>query len=280
MRHPIFKQNKRVRLKRKKMIIKAWLIAGVVTLVFVLIVWGAHNERIRIVDINIEGNEFVIAKKIQNIAQAKLKGSYFYIFPKNNIFIYPKKQIENKIKDVFERIYIVEINISNLNSITINVKERKPYLLWCGERKELKESETNNSCYFVDKKGFIFAQAPLFSNNVYFTAYGKLNKDKEEILGNNFLNEKRFIRLIQLRDLLAKEGIDTTTLTQKDNGDFEFMLAESGKLIFNESQDIKKLLRNLSAAVEVKKNEGKDIKNKLEYIDARFNNKIFFKFIQ
>ena len=115
---------------------------------------------------------------------------------------------------------------------------------------------------------------------MYFTAYGKLNKDKEEILGNNFLNEKRFIRLIQLRDLLAKEGIDTTTLTQKDNGDFEFMLAESGKLIFNESQDIKKLLRNLSAAVEVKKNEGKDIKNKLEYIDARFNNKIFFKFIQ
>ena len=65
---------------------------------------------------------------------------------------------------------------------------------------------------------------------------------------------------------------------KKENGDFEFYLSSGGRLIFNESQNIGKLLRNLVAAIEVKESEGQNIEDGLEYIDVRFSNKVLFKF--
>ncbi len=43
-------------------------------------------------------------------------------------------------------------------TIEVEVKERDKDMVWC--------FETNNICYWVDKSGFIFSQAPLFSGSL------------------------------------------------------------------------------------------------------------------
>jgi cell division septal protein FtsQ len=278
MRRNIFKQNKRIRLKRKKILIKTGVIVGVVFLLFILTVWGLYNERVRIVNVYTQGNSVVLDREIKEIAKEQLAGKYFGIFPRDSIFLYPKQQIKNKILDIYKRVYYIKVNISNLNSIVVTVKERKSYALWCGDTLIDDKDGITDNCYFIDDKGFVFTKAPLFSDNVYFTVYGEVVGDGTNPLGKNFLGEERFVRLMQLRDLLSKEGLDTEALKQEEGSDFEFYLTSGGKLIFNEKQEMKKLLRNLVAAIEVKKNEGKNIKENLEYIDVRFNNKVLFKF--
>lgn len=281
MRRHIFKQNKRIRLKRKKILIKTGVIAGAVLLLFILTVWGLHNERVRIVNVYTQGNSVVLDREIKEIAKEQLAGKYFGIFPRNSIFLYPKQQIKNKILDVYKRVYYIKVNISDINSIVVTVKERKSYALWCGDTLSDRKDGVTNDCYFIDDKGFVFTKAPAFSGNVYFTVYGEVASEgskPNKPLGKNFLNEERFVRLMQLRALLAKEGLDTIVLTQKEGNDFEFYLASGGKLIFNEDQDVRKLLHNLATAIEVKENEGKNIEEGLEYIDVRFNNKVLFKF--
>lgn len=279
MRRSIFKQNKRIRLKRKKIIIKASVIAGLVLFLVVVAVWGSYNENVRIVNVYIEGNDVVLDKKIKALIDEQIRGKYFYIIPKNNIFIYPKNSIKNKILETFKRIYYVKISISDFTSIVVTVKERKPYAVWCGENPNKDKENNKNECYFIDSDGFLFAKSPIFSGDVYFTVYGDIINFKDSnILGSVFLGKERFKKLMRLKDLLNKEGIKVYKLTQKENGDFQFYISSGGVLMFNELQDMEKLLRNLVSAIEVKKNENKNINKGLEYIDVRFNNKVIFKF--
>lgn len=279
MRHHFLKQNKRIRLKRKKMMIKTGLLFGASFFLFIILIWGAHNERVRITNVYIEGNSVVLDREVREVVDTQINGKYIYIFPRDNIFLFPRWQIKKEILGKFKRIYYVKVSVIDFNSIAITVKEREPYALWCEKKIFEKKKNTTDFCYFIDDKGFAFTKAPSFSDNVYYTVYGNLQKNNiDGFVGKNFLNETRFVRLMRLRTLLSKEELDTTYLIQKDDGDFEFQLAFGGKLIFNEDQDIKKLLRNLVAAIEVKKNEGQEIEKNLEYIDARFNNKVLFKF--
>ncbi len=279
MRHNFLKQNKRVRLKRKKMMIKAGLLVVASLFLFLGLVWGAHNERVRITNVYIEGNSVVLDREVKEVVDMQMEGKYFKVFPKDNIFIHPRWQIKQEILNKFKRIYYVKVSVIDFNSIAITVKERDPYALWCVEELSENKKNTASSCYFIDDKGFAFTKSPAFSDNVYFTVYsGSLVENSNELLGKNFLSEERFVRLMQLRSLLAKEGLDVTHLTQEENDDFEFYLVSGGKLIFNEYQDIEKLLHNLVAAMEVKKDEGQKIDKNLEYIDIRFNNKVLFKF--
>ncbi len=279
MRHHFLKQNKRIRLKRKKTMIKAGLLFATLLFIFFGLVWGAHNDRVRIVNIYIEGNSVVLDRDIREGVDAQMEGKYFKMFPKNNIFIHPRWQIKQEILNKFKRIYYVKVSAIDVNSIAITVKERDPYALWCVDSFIEKKKNSINNCYFIDDKGFAFTKAPAFSDNVYFTVYDKQSTESiNNLVGQNFLTEERFILLMQLRALLSKEGLDVDYLTQIENNDFEFYLTSGGKVIFNEYQDIEKLLHNLVAAIEVKRNEGRKVEKDLEYIDVRFNNKVLFKF--
>lgn len=277
----IFKTNKKLRLKERRMITKAALLVGAVIFLFTLTAWGAHHERVLISNIYIEGNKVIVGSDIQDKVREKIEGSYFWVFPQDNIFIFPRKGIKEEILDAFKRVYYVKIKALDFNSISINVKERTPYALWCEMNTVEGGGSDSDVCYFLDDKGFVFTESPVFSDNVYFTVHGELESGESgNLLGGSFLGEERFVRMMQLRALLAKEGVEATHLISKEDNDFEFHIKTGGVLLFNEDQKIEKLIRDLVVAMEVKKNEGREIFENLEYIDMRFNNKVLFKFSQ
>lgn len=272
------KPHKRIRLRRKRLLLKAAFLFGGALLLTALLAWGAHNDRIRISRISIEGNSVVSEEELAAYVKTQMQGAYARLFPEDNVFIFPRGRIKRGILDEFKRIYDVKVNVVDPISLSITVRERVPYALWCGENMNSGgDGSAADICYFIDEKGFVFARAPVFSDDVYFTAYGALSDAPEDIAGGVYLGEERFTGLMRFRALLEKEGMETTRLVEKGDGDFEFYLRSGGKLIFNEHQDAEKLLRDLVAAMEVKKNEGK-ANEALEYIDARFDGKVLFKF--
>ena len=262
------------------MITKVSLLLSGATLLFIFVVWGSYNEHIRVKNVYIEGNRVVLDNEIEQLVREQLSGKYLWVIPKDNIFIQPRSSIKKEILTKFKRVYYVKINIVDFTSVAITVKEREPYALWCGDSFDKEIEPTDDAaCYFTDDEGFIFTKAPVFSDNVYFTIYGEINKSGDnKILGGTFLGEDKFMRLIRLRALFVKEGIDTEGLIEAGDGDFKFLLSSGGFLIFNESQNMEKLLHNLVAAIEIKKKERQDIFTGVEYIDMRFENKVLFKF--
>lgn len=285
-------QTNRIRLKRRNAIKKTVFLFCLFLLLLIAIVWVSRDSRMLIANINLTGNKAVQKEELLSIVDNELSGNYFFAFPKKNILLYPKTTINKKIMDSFKRIHYVDIRINNFTSIDILVKERMPYTMWCGENLLVDTtSSLSKKCYFSDDKGFIFAEAPTFSNDVYFTIFGELTytDDSREVVGSSFLNEKKFTNLMQIRSLFEKEGIVSIKLNTLPENDFELYLKDGGKFIFNINQDTAKLVSNAIVAIDAKKKELIEVSpstdrasifKNLEYIDLRFNNKVIFKFVE
>jgi len=282
-RNRFLKRNKRIRLKEKRIIQRFAFIAVIFFSLLALVVWGAHNQHVRIVNIYIEGNGAVLDKDIKKRVLMSIDDKYLWLFPKNNILIYTKSRIKEDILNTFKRIYYIKVNTIDLTSIVVTVKERDPYALWCGESILNNKRTIVNHCFFMDNKGFVFAEAPNFSDNVYFTVYGLLQNTSLNTntfgnsVGKRFLEEEYFTRLMLFRDALFDEGIDVGYLILRDNDDVELHITTGGKIVFNKKQDIEKIFYNLISAVEAKEVDGESIWDNLEYIDLRFDNRVLFK---
>ena len=242
--------------------------------VFLVIFAGlAYISRVPSLNINeveIIGNKVIDTETIKEAVEQVIKGKYLWFFPKTNILFYPKNAIKNKLNNQFTRLGNISFFIKDEKILEVSVTERVALYLWCGETLP----EINNydqKCYFLDKDGYIFDEAPYFSGEVYFKFYGKLPPD--------------FTKLILFKETLESIGLKPVTLFVQDNGDIKiFLSAETQptgpEIIFKIDSDFQKVIENLEAALKTEPLQS-NFKNKyssLMYIDLRFGNKVYFKF--
>ncbi len=274
----IILKSKWTRLKRKKTIAKSILVILLFILLFSGFVWETHNKYIRISKIEVEGNTVVLDKDIKNSVVSILKGEYIWIFPRNNIFIYPKQQIKKYILNTYSRIYSVNVKMLGMSTINIIIKERGPFALWCDNSFYDKNNKTDK-CYFLDNSGYIFGKAPDISKNVYFEFYSNI---KGNVVGTQFLPRNEFERVIKLKDSLNNADIKVDKFSISKNGDYIFQMGNPMKtiLFFNKSKNLEKVFYNLKSAINVKTLDlkGENIFKDLKYIDLRFKNKVLFKY--
>ncbi|GMQ95441.1 MAG: hypothetical protein BMS9Abin13_555 [Patescibacteria group bacterium] len=279
------------------MILKAALFIGAAFFLLVLLIWGSRSEYVRIADIYIEGNKITSEKKIREVIQMNMAGTYAWFFPHDNIFLYPKRRIKRDVLNTFSRIYDAKVRFVDLTSIVVAVKERKIYALWCDDVLPKRERNLSVPCYFVDDSGFVFAEAPRFSMNVYFEFYGRLNApfvneapagaERGDLIGTSFLTPYEFGRVLMFKNLLESIDLETYKFFVREDGEYEIFLkgksameTAGGKIVFSPKQELEKILYDLKLAIDTKFPEGgsQDITQGLEYIDLRFSNKVLFKF--
>ncbi len=254
--------NKIKRQKRNATFFKSLIFLIVFIIIFIGLVFLSRIWHIRITNVSVDGNKVVEAEQIINITKQNLTGNYWFLFPKNNIFIYPKNQITKDLAQNFKRLNNIELILTDRNTLNVVVTEREGKYLWC-----------DKNCYFMDESGYIFDEAPYFSGNVYFKFFGKFKQ-------NNFN------KLIFFKEALEKMGLPSTTLYVTDNEDVKIFLSTANKLttapeiIFKMDSDFNTIIENLQTALTTEPLQT-DFKNKyasLSYIDLRFGNKVFYKF--
>ena len=226
----------------------------------------------------------VETEAIKETIQKDLVGNYFWLFPKTNFLLYPKKQIKNELGNKFKRFSIVSIGLDNIRTLKISVTEREGKYLWCGDIVPILISDvTSYKCYFMDQEGYIFDEAPYFSGNVYFKFYGKNDVNLENPAGTYFL-ENKFDKIIIFKNALEKLNLNPTAFWLNDTGDANISLSsepETGpKIIFKIDSDYEKIAENLQAAITTKvlQTKLKTDFSSLLYIDLRFGNNVYYKF--
>src|SRR3989344_5171949 len=139
----------------------------------------SHSPFFQIEKVEVTGALVSSVAEIESVVFGEMSGSHFGLFSKRNILLYPKGVIEKRILTLYPRITNIKMRIGGLHSLAVLVSERAPVALWCGEKEAL------SSCYFLDRDGFIFSEAPIFTPEVYVRFYGPVGR--EEILRGTFL---------------------------------------------------------------------------------------------
>ena len=182
----------------------------------------------------------------------------------------------------FPRLATVKATRDSAHSITVAVTERKPFALWCG----LVAVKSMSPCWYLDETGFIFDSAPIFSDGAYLQLYGFL--DEEDALEplckivpraefeniRTFIGELRAHCIEPSRVALSEDGAMSINI----HASSAYRVLVGVELRFNKEQDSVVLAKNLLAALPVQFPVNGPQQKKLEYIDLRFGNKVFFGF--
>lgn len=187
-------------------------------------------------DISIGGVDRESSPLIEAIARDALSGTYFYLFPRANTFIYPEDVIEESLR-ALPLISSVEISRRGLTALDIEIVERREVAKWCA---------VDDVCYSVDENGYVFAQTASSSVFVYRgllegNPIGQTLMTKEK-----FRNTEFFIREIRNMSLAPTEGLFSA------NRYLVVTLSGGGLLYINTDDNLSKVLALLGSVISDK----------------------------
>ncbi|OHA15860.1 MAG: hypothetical protein A3G52_01445 [Candidatus Taylorbacteria bacterium RIFCSPLOWO2_12_FULL_43_20] len=268
-------RSKKFARRRKRILL---LRMGSLLIVFASAVWLVSYlsslDKVTISRIGVEGNLALDKSEISEDAYSELEGRYLGILSKKNVLIFPKENIEKKLKEKWKRIDEVKIERSSLTSIAVKITEKKPEYLWCGGEENAPSG--GRECFFMDRDGYIFSKAPQFSDSVFFKLFSNINK--ESPIGEYFADNTDFTNISALISLMVRDGIGATKLVRKDNGEYELYLGDGSRVFLNIDSDYKDAYENLRVFLESDIYLAIDkASSPIDYIDLRYGNKVFYK---
>jgi hypothetical protein len=235
-------------------------------------------------DVQVIGTRILDEDEIENFANEKMAGKYVYLFNKRNSFIYPHDAIYEGIIEKFTRIEKLSLNVKNVNTLEIIIKERSGSYMWCGSRVPEAVVDQGENCYFVNDDGYIFDKAPYVSGNLYFKYYIPLS-DNNVVLGSQMMSSEQFRSFVRLVDTIKEAQLDPTYIVYEEDDTVSIYLnhkegTTNPRIIFKKDADLEKVGEDITTSMSQKefKDEINGKYDTLLYIDMRFNNKVFYKF--
>lgn len=260
------------KLRRKRLILKAVVFGVAFIAVFAGIVAFFRIPYLQVNKIEIIGNNFIVESDLIEKVREKLNGKYLWLFPKANIFLIPKDEILAELPEEFKRIKKIIIDKKYFDTLVIKLEERDNPVLFC--KKE--------DCAYSDENGFVFEKAPYFSGAVFLKLIDQRNSDDDEnektiekYLGLNLMAENEFDKILEFVKLMGKTAGGVSEVILKKENIYEFYTQEGWKIILNDKNEPKSAYLNLVTALE---SNVKDKRTKLDYIDLRLGNKVYFKY--
>lgn len=259
-------KQQKLRLKdRRERLMWVKVAAGSSVVAFaLLVVWyGAHRPEVTIADISISGDSALAASAVEDVARSALAGSYFALVPRANAFVFPKDTLVAAIAHAFPEVAEISVTRSGWTALSISLTERIPVALWC----------QSDSCYLMDKDGFVFAKAG--NEKTTFIGFsGVLTGEPvgQMYLPGDFASFKSFVEEVSSTVRRSPESV-----LVEENGDVSLAFQEGGALKFVLSEDREAVLANI---VSVFGSPGFGDGKTLDYADFRFGDKVYVKFIE
>jgi len=231
-------------------------------------IFFARTSYLQINAILVSGNSVVATSRVEDVVRSVLSGNYWYVFPKSNIFLYPKNALQKALYEASSRIEIVEISTTPPHTIAVSLREREVRALWC-------PGEVLSDCFFLDSRGFVFDRAPSFTKNVYFVYRGNIEGDP---IGKQYISKDLFRKAELFTEHIRSLGLDPVSLVYTDDDEATISLAQGGSILFSLRDDITKNTSNLESvlldsSLGLVKNGALTVLS----IDLRYGNKVILK---
>ena len=262
---PLLHHEEYLKKKRNKKLFRFGAISVLIIFIIGSSSYISYRPSIRISKIELIGGVLITEEEIDSATSSFLNDSYLWLFPKNNFLLYPKTNLEKYLKQTFQRIDTIDIKRKNFDTLVMDITERKPIATWCNGI---------SICYFMDSNSTIFSLAPDFSGDAYFKYYGLISA--ENPIGMQYLaSTTEFISITQFVEKIKNLSLKPTYMIAENKGEFTLVLSSGGKIYFDTKLSPIKTADNLTALLQTPVLSQNLYK--LDYIDLRFGNKLFYK---
>ncbi|PJE73670.1 MAG: hypothetical protein COV02_01300 [Candidatus Terrybacteria bacterium CG10_big_fil_rev_8_21_14_0_10_41_10] len=259
------------KIRRRKGFFKALLGMLVFSVLFAGVTWFFHLDFFTIKNVYVRGVETIDEKEIKYKTINNLGGLYFWLLPKDNVFLVSKDNISAKLLNSFARAKSIKVGRNLPDGLDVEVKERINTALSC-------KSEV---CAYIDEDGFVFERAIAFDGKEFLKFFDEredsffAGSSISPRVGENILDKEEFEKLMRFAETFASEKFSVESVHIKENGSYFINTNEGWNIILNKQTDIASARENLVISLN---GEIKDKRVNLNYIDLRFGNKIFYKF--
>lgn len=253
----IYSDKKRISKRKRVFRIKLYFCFLLLALLlFGIFYLAAYSSLFKIKDILIENNKFITNEEVliglkQNVLSTFFGGQAGF----ENLLAWPSGHTKISNPAVLD-MAIEKEWLSR--TIKVEVNERERFAIWCNSKA--------SNCYWVDKQGFVFADAPVTEGSLVFTIF---NTSDSSLFPGSRVEEDRFIgNLIFILENFYKTGFEVKKIVSDDRlKEIHISTLEGPTLLFSTRFDSSK---NLSLIKDL------DLKN-AEYIDLTVDDKIFYK---
>jgi cell division septal protein FtsQ len=267
----------RVRRRRARVL---WLLAAVLVLAGGTfgIGYASYLPQFTIGEVQVVGAQAVPPSVISAYVDSILYDGSHHFLSRQNIFLYPKEAIEESLVKDFPRLASAQLSRPSLLSQTlaVAVTERAPFAQWCeGAQTGESGAPTSGQCYLMDESGFIYTDASTSTKaGSPYVFVGGISTSSAPI-GQTFA-PGHIPGLIALFKLLSQEnGLTATGAAVQDDQDFSVELAQGFSLKASYGENADTLAHNLDLILASDALQGKE--SKLEYIDLRFGDRVYYK---
>lgn len=274
------------KIKRRKFFSKLVLFIFVLSILFIVVGFLSRLPKYSINEVEVRGTESLDGSVVASSVIESLKGYKLLVYSRASIFLYSKKEVSSFISSAFPRVYKVISIDREKQKLIISIEERHGAYTWCGHVAPTFEKRfQRDKCYFLDQEGFAFAEAPNFTEGVYLSIYGGLPIEGETI-GETINLQNNITDVAKMLEILEDNDLPVHSLVLKADGQHEFLLdaytlnGNYSRIIWNEDIPLSETLSKLGSALSEEnfKEEWKEKSAYFEYIDTRFNNRVFYKF--
>ncbi len=276
-----------LKLKRKRKIVRYSLIAFLLILLFGVLSFISYRPGLRISKVELNGGILVTQSDVEKESLSFMSGTYYFVVPRNNAFVFPKEPLKQHLLNSFKRIETINIEREDFTSIKIDITERKPVAIWCDSlpnqssakvsTSTISSNSSSSHCYFMDRDGTIFAEAPYFSGDAYFKYYGNISTTTP-ISQSYIASTTQFYEVSNFIAYAKSLDIHPQYLVAEQDGQFSLVLSGGGEIYFDLKEPLSKTAKNLEALLKtqaISSIRAYDLP--IQYIDLRFGNKLFYK---
>ena len=253
-----------------------------VIVVLALIAGLLRLPDLQISEVRVEGARSLDPLMVQNAAWKLLEGNYASVIPKTNVLFLSKDRIEAGLTKAIPSISQVSFEFKDRKVIVISIHERAPSFVWCSEHEE-------GDCYFVDKNGILFEEAPTFTPGV-FVVLGGGKEIPGVIHGSTPFTKTELSFIEQVIDVFGQKGLSPLSLQVATEGDVTVRCESYPNIPQVAAFDVRftektspEIIRTTLSLLDRDKNFVSTLEsnpNDLQYVDLRFPNKIIYKFKQ
>jgi len=246
------------------------VVIAVPALVFYMLSYASWLPFCTVNTIVVKGNDKVSAYAIEHVARNAVVEPRWYTFSPSFVAWYPRNNIEETLLDQFVILESVSVRTPLCKQVAyITVTERAEDALWCSDEGE---------CYFVDPHGTVFEKAPFTTESGEVRRYLQLTggdvETNEDMLRQK-VSEQYYEDLRTAVRAFAVLGISLKQCTLTNADAYCTVSPVGWELRFALDKPLGPVVHNIEA---IRENKPEFLmRTSLEYIDARFDNKVYFR---
>ncbi len=235
------------------------------------LVYGLRQEAVRVSRIQVFGADAPLAA----IAEADMRGDYLGVIPRDSTFLLPLARIRADILAAYPAIAAVSLSRSGFTGLSIRADRRVPVARWCGAAPSgaLATSSLPDAagCYLFDAAGFVFATTSAELPVNPFVLYEPLSSSTSPV-GATLSAASRLPAAFDFARQLGSTFGASVSAVVIANGEANDELASGTRVTYVLGDEQNAFTALVSARGQLNLADGS-----LEYVDLRFDGKIYLK---